>query len=314
LGRLHPVIQLTLERLQLSMEICKIDRIARPDMIESYDWTGPLLWKPRAPLIVRLHGSNSAYNYYEGKKISKFLYFWERRNLKFADHIISVSKFMLQATNELFRISNLKTSLIYNVVDNTLFYVNSNISRTPKKIIFVGRFHERKGVYELFKILNNLLPLNKDYFFEFVGYHTADHKAVLLAFLDPSLHSRVTFSGVLTHEQLPEVYNSATLMIMPSRAEAFGLTAIEAMACGCIVAMANRATGPELIHDGVDGILMNADDAKESAIKLHNVLLDHKLIRSISSKAIERSKFFNKDNIIPQNIAFYKSAVGKNEI
>jgi len=103
-------------------------------------------------------------------------------------------------------------------------------------------------------------------------------------------------------------------MIMPSRAEAFGLTAIEAMACGCIVAMANRATGPELIHDGVDGILMNADDAKESAIKLHNVLLDHKLIRSISSKAIERSKFFNKDNIIPQNIAFYKSAVGKNEI
>lgn len=314
LGKIHPVFQLTLERFQLSREVYKIERTANPDLIESYDWTGPLFRKPRSPVIVRLHGSNSAHEIYEGKKPSKFLYFWERRNLRFADYIISVSKFMMHATNESFKVNNLRTAVINNFFDHKVFYLNISISRNSTKIIFVGKFHERKGVFELFQILNHLLPLNEEYFFEFVGNHTMDQKSKLLAFLDSSIQSRVTFTGVLPHEKLPGVYNSATLMIMPSRAEAFGLTAVEAMACGCIVAMANRATGPELITDGIDGILINADDAKESAIKLHKYLSDNNILERLRNGALEKSQCFSKDKILPQNIAFYKSIIARDEV
>lgn len=313
LGKLHPVFQLTLERYQLSCEIRKIEKSKSPDLIESFEWSGPLFKKPRSRLIVRLHGSNSAYSHYERKKLSKLLYFWERRNLKFADYIISVSRFMLQVTQDTFKIKNVRTTVIYNFIDHKLFYLNPRISRNPNKIIFVGKFHERKGVYELFQILNHLLPLNDDYFFEFVGNHTVFQKSTLLTHLDPFLRSRVTFTGSVRHEQLPEMYNSAALMIMPSRAEAFGLTAIEAMACGCVVAMANRATGPELIVDGVDGILINAADAERSAITLHKVLSNSTLLNNIRSKAIEKSLQFSSDQIIPQNLAFYKSVIASDE-
>lgn len=314
IGKIHPVIQLTLEKYQLSREVFRLERLEKPDLVESFDWTGPLLTKPRSPLIVRLHGSNSANSRYDGKKLSKFLFFWERRNLKFSDHIISVSKFMLHITQVTFKVRNLKTTVIYNFIDDKLFYSDRNISRNSKKIIFVGKFHERKGVNELFRILNSLLALDLKYFFEFIGSHTADQKGQLMSFLDPKLQSRVTFTGTLGHDELPKIYNSAALMIMPSRSEAFGLTAIEAMACGCIVAMANRATGPELILDGIDGILINTDDTEESAAKLHNYLSNNKKLDFMRIKAIEKSHFFAKDQIIPLNIAFYKSVLVTNEV
>lgn len=314
IGKLHPVIQLTLERYQLSQEIEKLELLLKPDIIESYDWTGPLFKKPRAPLVVRLHGSNSAHSVYERRKISKYLYFWEKKNLKFADRIISVSKFMLKSTAYAFKLKIFPEIVIYNFIDHSQFYYNNTIFRDPNKILFVGKFHARKGVFALFKILNYLLPLKQEYFFEFVGNHTEEQKRQLLALLKPNLHSRINFINAIPHNQLMEVYNSATLMIMPSKAEAFGLTAIEAMACGCIVAMTNCATGPELITNEVDGILINPEEHEKSAIKLHSILSNCDLVGKIRTAALEKSKYFGKENIILQNIAFYRSIVKGNEI
>lgn len=69
--------------------------------------------------------------------------------------------------------------------------------------------------------------------------------------LDGSLGvaNRVLFPGLIEDADLPALYSGATLFVLPSLEEGFGLPALEAMACGTPVAASNRAAIPEVVGD-----------------------------------------------------------------
>lgn len=308
IGRFTLSLAPILSRYNLSSEIEKVISVFKPDLLESFDWGGPLWEKPSVSLVVRIHGANTACQLYENKKASRLLYYFEKKNILFADSICSVSKHIGKLTFEALNIQNKRYSLIYNFVDTTIFKRDESTAKNPNKILYVGRIHPRKGIAELFKIIENLFALDKDLFLELAGPFQPEYQTKLLDGLSAQLCDRVKFLGKISHDQLPKLYSSAGLFLMPSRAEAFGLTAIEAMACGVPVFMTNRASGPEIVKDGETGWLFDIDDAISTAYRIKAILNDTGLIARVTSKALQEiEKNYAKDIILQQNVNFYKA-------
>lgn len=315
LNKFFPIklLENLLNKIRLNLFLLKYEKINKPDLIEGYEWNGPLLFKPRTKLVIRLHGSNTAHSEFENKPISNVLKFYESLNIKIGDVFVSVSKHMLEITEKSFGIIAKSKHVIYNSYNELLFRENDKIIRNKKKILFVGKFHERKGVFELFKILNELFKLDNTYIFHFVGPHFPENKLSLLALLDEDFHINVTFSTSFPQAQLPRVYNESVLMIIPSRAEAFGITVIEAMACGCVVAMSNLPVAKEIIDDNIDGLIIDSYNSKETAARIDLVLKNENLLKEMRDNARKKvANRFSDTNTLNQNIQFYKEIINDN--
>ena len=97
------------------------------------------------------------------------------------------------------------------------------------------------------------------------------------------------------------------LFLLPSLQESFGLSALEAMACGVPVVASNVGGLPEVVDDGVTGFLHPPDAVTpmaESAIRiLSNVALHARMAEDGARLAMER---FSADRIVPQYEALYE--------
>ncbi len=88
------------------------------------------------------------------------------------------------------------------------------------------------------------------------------------------LQEHVRLPGALGRAELARYYRAADICAVPSYYESFGLTALEAMACGTPV-VASRTGGLQLtVHDGVNGYLVAPGDASELAARIAMLLAD----------------------------------------
>ena len=83
----------------------------------------------------------------------------------------------------------------------------------------------------------------------------------------------VHFEGRQPQEELKKWYGQMDVVLMPSRSEGFGLTAIEAMANGCVVVASNVGGLPEIVEDGRVGLL-HANECVDDIVEKVNVLFD----------------------------------------
>jgi N-acetyl-alpha-D-glucosaminyl L-malate synthase BshA len=124
------------------------------------------------------------------------------------------------------------------------------------------------------------------------------------------IHDRIHFLG--KQDRVNELLPLADLMLMPSEMESFGLAALEAMACQT-PAIATRVGGvPELITDGVDGLLFPIGDVDGMAQASISLLKDrnrHQGMRKAARKTAQDR--FCSTRILPRYIAFYESLLAK---
>ncbi|WP_263357988.1 N-acetyl-alpha-D-glucosaminyl L-malate synthase BshA [Acidicapsa ligni] len=120
------------------------------------------------------------------------------------------------------------------------------------------------------------------------------------------IHDRIHFLG--KQDRVHELLPLADLMLMPSEMESFGLAALEAMACQT-PAIATRVGGvPELIDDGVNGLLFPVGDVEamaEASIALLNDSERHQTMRNAARKTAQDR--FCSTRILPRYVAFYES-------
>jgi N-acetyl-alpha-D-glucosaminyl L-malate synthase BshA len=123
---------------------------------------------------------------------------------------------------------------------------------------------------------------------------------------DLGIHSRVHFLG--KQERVNELLPLADLMVMPSELESFGLAALEAMACR-VPSIATRVGGvPELIDDGVTGLLYPVGDVEEMAAGAVSLLKDRdrlEAMRDAGRKAAQ--KRFCSSLVVPHYVRYYES-------
>lgn len=103
----------------------------------------------------------------------------------------------------------------------------------------------------------------------------------------------VTWAGRQPQESLPQYYGEMDIVLMPSRSEGFGLTAIEAMACGCVVVASDVGGLPEVVRDGVCGLLHRTEDVADMAEKICFLIASSELYRSLQKNALQHVQKFS---------------------
>jgi len=127
-------------------------------------------------------------------------------------------------------------------------------------LLFFGRIHPDKGAKEAIEIAlrtgNKLMMAgiiqDKDYYEREVA---------------PHLHDGITYLGSVGPSQRDKLLHEARALLHPiSFDEPFGLSVVEAMACGTPVIAFNRGSMPELIRDGINGYLVSTVEEAADAI------------------------------------------------
>jgi len=175
-----------------------------------------------------------------------------------------------------------------------------------KLLVHLSNFRPVKrvlDVIEIFAQVSRVLPARLLLIGDGPERSNAEFLAMRLGLTD-----RVDFVG--KQENVNELLALSDLMLMPSELESFGLAALEAMAC-CVPAIATRVGGvPELIDDGVNGLLYPVGDVDAMAAGAISLLSDPALLETFSVAARRTAQdHFCATRIIPQYERYYDQIV-----
>jgi glycosyltransferase involved in cell wall biosynthesis len=160
-----------------------------------------------------------------------------------------------------------------------------NVRRDSNKILFVGRLVEKKGVTVLLNATHSVVRKYPELKLVIVGDGPERGKLETLC-KELNIEHAVEFFGALKQNQLPEIYSSASIVVMPSNdQEGLGLVAIEAMGCGCAVIASSLPAVEDIVENGVNGVLVKPGNSIELAYAIENLLVNAKLKIKIASKA-----------------------------
>jgi glycosyltransferase involved in cell wall biosynthesis len=120
----------------------------------------------------------------------------------------------------------------------------------------------------------------------------------------------IWFRGA-SDDQLLLLYNAASLLVLPSRYEGFGLTAIEAMACGTPVLASNSSSLHEVV--GAAGILLPPDDPDAWAAALREVTEDRARREALIAAGLVQAGTFSWARAAEQTLAVYRRVLGHEE-
>ena len=182
----------------------------------------------------------------------------------------------------------------YNGIDPTEFTFNE---KPGDYLVFLGRFHPEKGTHLAIEVARKAgvrlkiaaIPHDEAYFKTMVAPHIDG--------------DQIQFLGAVEREARNELLSNALALVhMTTRPERFGLTMIEAMACGTPVLGANMGSVPEIVLDGVTGFVCDDIATAVSRVPLLSSL-DRRACRTrVESK-------FSVDQMIDRYMLAYERAV-----
>lgn len=124
------------------------------------------------------------------------------------------------------------------------------------------------------------------------------------------IFERCTFPG--TYDAIWELLPQADVFFLPSDYESFGLSALEAMACGVPVVASNTGGLPEVVEDGISGFLHTPGNVDAMAASIRKLLSDDALAKQMGEAARERaSSKFRREALLPVWEAYYERILSK---
>ncbi|MBI3872065.1 MAG: N-acetyl-alpha-D-glucosaminyl L-malate synthase BshA [candidate division Zixibacteria bacterium] len=199
-----------------------------------------------------------------------------RFSIDAVDAVTTVSEYLKNKTISVFGTQR-PLEVIRNFVDTSRFYprpegeCRSRFAEPGERVVtHLSNFRPVKnvtGVIQMFAHLRRRMPAKLLLIGD--GPQTAEAFALAQSL---GVAGDVKFLG--NREDVDQILCAADVFLLPSNFEAFGLAALEAMACG-IPVVASRVGGvPELIEDCVNGFLIGPDEYKEGGDRLYQILTD----------------------------------------
>jgi D-inositol-3-phosphate glycosyltransferase len=119
----------------------------------------------------------------------------------------------------------------------------------------------------------------------------------------------VRFEPPATGERLADFYRAASVTVVPSYSESFGLVALESQACGTPVVAARVGGLATTVSDGQSGLLVEGHDPQRYAEVLTRLLVDADLRRSLSTGAVRHAAGFSWDRTVDGVMEVYADAL-----
>lgn len=255
------------------------------------------------PSVVTIH--DLAYEYFPELFLPRDRYKlknWTRAAVAKAAKVIAVSQATADDLVKLYAVPRAKIVVVPNGYDTELFNVqkstNSSIFtnfqlETCNYILFLGTLQPRKNVIRLvqaFRLLKEQGYKGKLVLAGGIGWLAEETLATIRRSPD---HKDIVLTGYVSDDVRRALYQHADVYVLPSLYEGFGVPAIEAMACGAPVAVADNSSLPEVV--GEAGALFDAADPAD-------------IVRAIREVQADRAAYVKKSLARAQDFSWEKCA------
>jgi glycosyltransferase involved in cell wall biosynthesis len=300
-----------LEQLTLPIEISPL----RLDLLHSPDFIPPLRRPRSCASVITIHDLVfMLYPHFLTKKAAHY-YGQIDQAVLHTDAIIAVSHATKQDIMRLLGVPERKITVIHEAASPIYRPIKSEDVRGRVRarfgihspfLLFVSTIEPRKNVPTLLRAFRWLL----DHYHPAVKLVLAGEKGwlyedVMQLLGELKLEEEVIFLGRVSSEELLWLYNAAEVLVAPSIYEGFGLTPLEAMACGTPVVVSNVSAFPEVVGDA--GLLVDPHNVEELAIAIWRILDDPDLRASLVEKGLRRAATFSWDKAAQETLALYHS-------
>jgi L-malate glycosyltransferase len=298
------------ERIVEIIQENEYDLIVVVDTPKAYQWlkksqyNGPVVIEARTPEIIKL-----------------------QRNLE-GFTTVSPEKIIVPSEHQKRTLSLLVTEPIpilpiYNGIDTNFFkplkseeinYEQEPKLQEGKKIVaYIGRLDKRKNWRLLLKIVDKLKERDDVEFWIIGGDKSVERAKFEKKMKKAKLTNKIKWYPVIPYHQMPHMYakikESKGCTIATTRAESFGNTFIESMACGVPVVAHGVSSIPEIVEHGKTGYLFNEEDVEDAVDKLEKVFNQSKEEYELLSKAARKRV---EDNFsIEEVVKKYKKVINE---
>lgn len=204
-----------------------------------------------------------------------------------------------------------RTWLLPNAVDEKFFEVTRAVPLGPKRLLVVGNIDARKNQLALIRALDGASFLN-DIEVRFFGGDSApmgygqEFKTAIAG------KKWYHFGGFLNRTQLREEFSQASGLILPSLEDNCPMVVLEAMAARVPVAAANVGGVPDLVEDGLTGLLMNPTERTSMKQTIERLVKDEDGAVALAKNARKRAEErFRPSIIAKRHIDIYREALGR---
>lgn len=234
-------------------------------------------FRPSIKLVLLAHGI----------EVWRDLSGWKKRMLHKCDLILAVSHFTQEKMKRLYGLPEEKFAVINNCLDpfleqplkkekNEDLLKRYGLKKDQPVLLTVSRMadtEQYKGYDKVIEILPELASTYPGLRYLLVGKYDEKEKARLDAMISQlDLKDKVIFAGMVPDEELADHFNLATLFIMPSEKEGFGIVFIEAMYYGVPVIAGNLDGSVDALCDGELGLLVNPKKQTEIVKAIRKIL------------------------------------------
>jgi len=268
-------------------------------------------------VVIRGHGNPLAIKRFSGKRVG-----WGDRlgrklqvaGVRRAKAITAVSAFQAGEIARDLDVKQDTISVIPNPISERLLRCalaqTQNEPESPT-VLYTGRIEYRKGTLDLLRstpLVARQFP-NVKYLIVGARDSSINNETLDEVLNQPDVRLHVEFCGHVPWQQLAEWYARASVFVMPSYYETFGISVIEAMAFGLPVVATNAGGLPEVVQDNVTGILVPPKDPNALADAIVRLLRDPELRRRLGNAGRERVlSEFTTEHIVDQTLEVYENA------
>lgn len=253
------------------------------------------------PVLFTNHTSGYLRRIEKGPKVYKQL----AQRLSHICHVLAPSEELCEATRIVGY--NKPIDFIPNGVDISRFTPAETRPDRPVTILLARRLVDKNGVTVYAEAVSALKGLDVHLLFAGNGPEREKVEHILKA---NGLFEKSTFLGDVSNQQMPDIYRSADISVLPSFMEATSITGLESMACGLPLIGSNVGGIPTLISDGETGTLVPAGHPQFLGKALVELVNNPVLRETMGSKArIKAEQQFSWLQIAASTAAIYQQYI-----
>ncbi len=213
-------------------------------------------------------------------------------SVKDLDYLVTVSQSLKDFYSQKLEKTSCKCVCIPNILDEVPHHkatLNNN------RIISIGKLSKEKGFDDLIDVIK-LVRRKVDVRLDIVGGgHEMEHLKNKIR--NKSLENAVYIHGYQTHEVIEKMLEEASIYVLASKKEAFGLTLLEAMSHALPVVVFSSAEGACELIDDKSGIIIEGRNKEKMAEAIVKLLEDSDLRHRLGNRSYKKAKKFTGENI-----------------